>query len=93
MYKSLTKRIIFAPDTNLLYHAFLSKLRGLEGIQIAIVDLVKKEIENSMNFKYKPTHLKELRKVLHNQNKKLLQLSKKVYLYEKSFRIQKSFPD
>jgi len=68
MYKSLTKRIIFAPDTNLLYHAFLSKLRGLGGIQIAIVDLVKKEIENSMNFKYKPTHLKELRKVLHNSH-------------------------
>ena len=62
MYKSLTKRIIFAPDTNLLYHAFLSKLRGLGGIQIAIVDLVKKEIENSMNFKYKPTHLKRAEK-------------------------------
>ena len=68
MYKSLTKRIIFAPDTNLLYHVFLSKLKGVGGIQIAIVDLVKKEIENSMNFKYKPTHLKELRKILHNSH-------------------------
>ncbi|EHR77604.1 hypothetical protein OCC_10890 [Thermococcus litoralis DSM 5473] len=67
-YKSLTKRIIFAPDTNLLYHAFLSKLKGAEGIQIAIVDLVKKEIENSMNFKYKPAQLKELRKILHNSH-------------------------
>ncbi|USS41110.1 PIN domain-containing protein [Thermococcus aggregans] len=67
-YKSLTRRIIFAPDTNLLYHAFLSKLRGVTGIQIAIVDLVKKEIENSMNFKYKHTHLRELRNILHNSH-------------------------
>ena len=65
-YKSLTKRIIFSPDTNLLYHAFLSKIKGVEGVQIAIVDLVKKEIENAMNFKYTPTHLRELKRILYN---------------------------
>lgn len=67
-YKSLTKKIIFAPDTNLLYHAFLSKFRGVEGVQIAIVDLVKKEIENAMNFKYTPAQLREFRRILHNSH-------------------------
>ncbi|ACS91042.1 PIN domain-containing protein [Thermococcus sibiricus] len=67
-YKSLTKRIIFSPDTNLLYHAFLSKIKGIEGVQIAIVDLVKKEVENAMNFKYSPAHLRELGRILHNSH-------------------------
>jgi hypothetical protein len=96
-YKSLTKGIIFAPDTNLLYHAFISNFKPLKGYEIVIVDTVKKEIENAMNFKYKPSQLKELRRILHNyellnefSNRRMKKSRKAAYIALREFEKLKS---
>ncbi|WP_048152133.1 PIN domain-containing protein [Palaeococcus ferrophilus] len=79
LYESLTKGVVFAPDTNVLYHSFISNFEPLKSHEIIIVDLVKAEIENAMNFKYRPSEIKALKKVLphgelldefHNRRKK-----------------------
>ncbi|AIF69545.1 hypothetical protein PAP_05725 [Palaeococcus pacificus DY20341] len=92
LYKGLTKGVVFAPDTNVLYHSFISNFKPLKGYEIIIVDLVKKEIENSMNFKYRPADIKALRRVLYHgellnefYNKRKMKSRKAAYIALKEF--------
>ncbi len=58
-YQSLKKRVYFCPDTNVVYHRFLTN----SGIRnILLVDTVREEIEASLNFKYSPQQLTELKR-------------------------------
>lgn len=66
LFRSLTKGVVFSPDTNVLYHSFISNFEPLRDYEIIIVDLVKEEIENAMNFKYRPSEIKALKRVLHH---------------------------
>ncbi len=52
-YNSLKKGVIFCPDTNVLYHRFFSNFFDRLPERIGIVDIVKNEIEGSMNSKYR----------------------------------------
>ena len=57
-YQSLKKRVLFCPDTNVVYHRFLT---NSEIKDILLVDTVKEEIEASLNFKYSPQQVSELK--------------------------------
>ena len=57
-YQNLKKMVYFCPDTNVVYHRFLTN----SGIRnILLVDTVKEEIEASLNFKYSSQQLSELK--------------------------------
>ena len=63
-YESLRKKVYFCPDTNIIYHRFISNssLRG-----ILLVDTVKEEIEAALNFKYSPHQISELKRLVRYQ--------------------------
>jgi len=59
VYQNLKKRVYFCPDTNIVYHCFLTN----SGVKdILLVDTVREEIEASLNFKYSPQQVVELKK-------------------------------
>lgn len=63
LYERLRKGVVFAPpDTNVLYHRFISSFRPLDGYRIVVAEGVKKEIENAMNYKYRRRELEEMRR-------------------------------
>ncbi len=66
LYRRLRKGVVFAPDTNLFYHRFISSYRPLDGYQIIVAEGVKKEIEEAMNYKYRRKQLEELSRVVRN---------------------------
>ncbi|WP_297499681.1 PIN domain-containing protein [Thermococcus sp.] len=66
LYRRLRKGVVFAPDTNLFYHRFISSYRPLDGYQIIVAEGVKKEIEEAMNYKYRRKQLEELARVVRN---------------------------
>jgi len=54
-------KVLFSPDTNVLYHNYLSSSGLLVPDDVAIVDTVKDEIEASMNHKYSGSEIREIR--------------------------------
>lgn len=58
-YENLRKTVLFCPDTNVVYHRFLTNSRIKN---ILLVDTIKEEIEASLNYKYSPQQLAELKK-------------------------------
>jgi hypothetical protein len=60
LYRVLKKGVVFAPDTNIFYHRFISNYRPLEGYQIVVAEDVKNEIEGAMNYKYRSNYLHEI---------------------------------
>ena len=60
-YASLKKRVLYSPDTNVLYHRFLTNsdidLRG-----VLLLDTVRDEIEAALNFKYFPQRIAEMKR-------------------------------
>ncbi|MEM0302106.1 MAG: PIN domain-containing protein [Archaeoglobaceae archaeon] len=66
-YMNLTKTILFSPDTNVLYHRFLSN-SGTDPRKVLLVDTVREEIESMLNFKYSPQQIAELKKEAKYQN-------------------------
>jgi len=66
LYERLSKGVAFAPDTNVLYHRFISGFRPLDGYRIVIAEGVKKEIEEAMNYKYRRRDLEEMERLVKN---------------------------
>lgn len=60
LYRVLKKGVVFAPDTNIFYHRFISSYRPLEGYPIVVAEDVKNEIEGAMNYKYHSNYLHEI---------------------------------
>ncbi|ACJ15948.1 hypothetical protein, conserved [Thermococcus onnurineus NA1] len=92
LYKYLRKGVAFAPDTNLFYHRFISGFRPLDGYQIVVAEGVQKEIENSMNYKYRHGQLSEMRKAVKNahllkefSNRRVKKSRKAAYIALKEF--------
>ncbi|WP_290597365.1 MULTISPECIES: PIN domain-containing protein [unclassified Archaeoglobus] len=60
-YENLKKTVFFCPDTNILYHRFMTNL-GIDLRSVLLVNVVRDEIEASLNFKYSPSQIAELKK-------------------------------
>jgi len=67
-FRAMKKRAYFCPDTNILYHRFISNYSGFKQNEIVFVDTVKEEIEACLNFKYDPYQISELKNLIKYQN-------------------------
>ncbi|WP_297419672.1 PIN domain-containing protein [Thermococcus sp.] len=97
LYERLKKGVAFAPDTNVLYHRFISSFKPLDGYQIVIAEGVKKEIENAMNYKYRNRQLEEIGREVQNRgllrefsNRRTKKSRKAAYVALKEFEALKS---
>ena len=66
-YSELSKRVFFCPDTNVVYHRLItntfSDLRD-----VLLLEIVRKEIESVLNFKYKENEINLIKKRAKYQN-------------------------
>lgn len=92
LYEYLRKGVVFAPDTNIFYHRFISSFRPLEGYQIAVAEGVQREIENAMNYKYRHSQIIELKREVKNSyllnelsNRRMKKSRKAAYIALKEF--------
>jgi hypothetical protein len=60
-YENLKKTVLFCPDTNILYHRFMTN-SGIDFRKVLLVNVVRDEIEASLNFKYSPTQIAEIKR-------------------------------
>ncbi|NJE12281.1 PIN domain-containing protein [Thermococcus sp. LS2] len=95
-YEILSKRVIFAPDTNIFYHRFISTYPPLRRYELAVVDVVIWEIEQSMNYKYHRGHIHALKRILYNShlldefyNRRMKKSRKAAYIALKEFKALK----
>jgi hypothetical protein len=58
---SKTKRLYYAPDTNILYNGFLTSSQLIEPTKVLLSGTVKDEIRARLNNKYNNHHLDELK--------------------------------
>src|SRR5690606_32920216 len=56
---SKTKRLYYAPDTNILYNGFLTSSQLIEPTKVLLSGTVKDEIRARLNNKYNNHHLDE----------------------------------
>ncbi|MFN3383368.1 MAG: hypothetical protein ACK401_00550 [Archaeoglobaceae archaeon] len=67
VYSELRKRVFFCPDTNVVYHRFItntfSDLRN-----VLLLEIVRNEIESVLNFKYKENEINLIKKKAKYQN-------------------------
>jgi len=61
-YRTLSKPLFLSPDTNVLYHRFLTNSTTIDLREVLLVDTVREEIEASLNFKYSPTQINEIKR-------------------------------
>jgi len=57
----LSKPLFLSPDTNVLYHRFLTN-STIDLREVLLVDTVREEIEASLNFKYSPEQISEIKR-------------------------------
>jgi len=62
MLDNLKQRVAYVPDTNLLYHGFLSKQGDLTFEDVVLVSSVQDEIEASLNYKYSDVQIAEMKR-------------------------------
>jgi len=60
-YRRLRKPVFLSPDTNILYHRFLTN-SSIDLREVLLVDTVREEIEASLNFKYSPVQVNEMKR-------------------------------
>lgn len=93
-YRSLTKRVYFCPDTNVIYHRFISNSSLFKQNEILLVDTVKEEIEAALNYKYHPHQISELRSLVKYQeflldewvNRRMKRSRKAAYIALREYR-------
>jgi rRNA-processing protein FCF1 len=96
LYGVLKKGVVFAPDTNVFYHRFISNYRPLDGYQIIVAEDVKNEIEGAMNYKYRSNYLHEIMDTVKNgyllrelSNRRTKKARKAAYIALKEFEALK----
>ncbi|MDK2914665.1 MAG: hypothetical protein PWQ79_1580 [Thermococcaceae archaeon] len=96
LYRTLKKGVVFAPDTNIFYHRFISNYRSLDGYQIVVAEDVKNEIEGAMNYKYRSNYLHEIMSTVRNghllrelSNRRTKKSRKAAYIALKEFEALK----
>ena len=62
-YRSLKKRVYFCPDTNVIYHGFVSTSSLFKPEEILLVETTREETEAFLNFKYSPHIISDLKKL------------------------------
>ncbi len=93
-YRNLAKRVYFCPDTNVIYHRFISNSSLFNQNEILLVDTVKEEIEAALNFKYSPHQISELKSLVKYQeflldewvNKRMKRSRKAAYIALREYR-------
>ena len=60
-YRTLSKPLFLSPDTNILYHRFLTN-SNIDPREVLLVNTVRDEIESSLNFKYSPAQINEIKR-------------------------------
>ncbi|RUM33147.1 MAG: hypothetical protein DSY33_05370 [Archaeoglobus sp.] len=93
-YRSMTKRVYFCPDTNVIYHRFISNSSLFKQNEVLLVDTVKKEIEAALNYKYNPHQISELKNLVKYQkflldewvNKRMKKSRKAAYIALREYR-------
>ncbi|NJF24246.1 PIN domain-containing protein [Thermococcus sp. Bubb.Bath] len=97
LYRVLKKGVVFAPDTNVFYHRFISNYRLLDGYQIVVAEDVKNEIEGAMNYKYRSNYLHEIMETVRNghllrelSNRRIKKSRKAAYIALKEFEALKN---
>lgn len=93
LYEKLDKIVYLGLDTNMLYHGFPSQATYLKNPSYLIVDVVYSEIENSINYKYKPFHIYEMQECAHYhaellenlQNRKMKKARKAAHVAMKEY--------
>jgi len=96
LYERLRKGVVFAPDTNLFYHRFISGFKPLSKYQIVVAERVKEEIESAMNYKYRHRQLEDIRAEVRNasllrefNNRRTKRSRKAAYIALKEFEALK----
>jgi len=93
-YRNLAKRVYFCPDTNVIYHRFISNSSLFKQNEIVLVDTVKAEIEAALNFKYNPHQVSEIKNLVKFQeflldewvNKRMKKSRKAAYIALREYR-------
>ncbi|RLI70971.1 hypothetical protein DRP05_02745 [Archaeoglobales archaeon] len=67
-YRGMSKKVYFCPDTNVIYHRFISNSSIFRQNEIVLVDAVKGEIEANLNFKFSPHQIHELKNLVRYQS-------------------------
>lgn len=66
-YRSLKKRVYFCPDTNVIYHRFLTASSPVKHGEVMLVETTREEIEASLNFKYTSSIISDLKRLARYQ--------------------------
>lgn len=75
-YRKMKKRVIFCPDTNIIYNRFISSSSLFKQNEILLIDTVKKELEASLNYKY-DKRLQQIKNHIRHQSSLLDELVNK----------------
>lgn len=67
-YRNLKKRVYFCPDTNVIYHRFITSSSLFKPAEILLVETTREEIEASLNMKYTPALISEMKRMAKYQN-------------------------
>jgi len=76
-FRSMKKKTYFCPDTNIIYHRFISNYSNFKQNEIVLIDTVKEEIEACLNFKYNSYQISGLKTLIKYQNDLLDELINK----------------
>lgn len=64
VYKGMNKKVFYAPDTNILYHRYITSASPIQEGEVVMLPTVRDEIERRMNYKYTPTEINEIQSKL-----------------------------
>lgn len=66
-YSSLQKKVFFCPDTNVVYHRFITNT-FLDFRNVLLLEIVRDEIESALNFKYHEKDIALMKKIAKYQS-------------------------
>lgn len=69
VFKGLRRKVVYYPDTNVMYNRFLSKYNRISPDEVAIVEGVRREIQASLNYKYTGYQLSEIKRDVQYQRR------------------------
>jgi len=94
-YRSLKKRVYFCPDTNVIYHGFVSTSSLFKSEGILLLETTREEIEASLNFKYAPPVISDFKRFARYQpflldefiNRRMKKSRLAAYIAMKEYRV------
>ena len=94
-YRNLKKRVYFCPDTNVIYHGFVSTSSLFKSEGILLLETTREEIEASLNFKYAPPVISDFKRFARYQpflldefiNRRMKKSRLAAYIAMKEYRV------